>query len=119
MEIFYSDAKASAVLKATSKKVIVVKGTGKKLRQLTMEVSLQTSGGAFKSTTRIVDSDSSEKVYCRNPERYVFSLEKAPDKSGYKVNNILPKTSAFSEQEDVFATRLIHVSHGLFGIPLS
>jgi hypothetical protein len=119
METFFSEVRASALMNTTSNAKI--KGMATPIGKIQAEVSLQRSAGAFKHSTKVVEpkGKTPERVYCRNPERYVFRLERPEGGSSFLVKDLWDKSIAYTEVHDIGPWRFLFVSHYVQGVPLS
>jgi hypothetical protein len=112
-DVFFSEIRASGLLQTTTKL--------KWLSQIQAEESVQISSGAFKYTKKAIEPKGkiAEKIYCRNPDKYVFRLERPEGMKSFTIKEILPKESAYSELYDIMPRRFLCVSHSVLGVPLS
>ena len=110
MEDFFSEVRASGSLKM---KV----GSEKSPTELLM--SFVRSGGSSKFSSRQIQPEFSERVWCRNPEKYVFQINRMSENSSFTASNVLATSTPLSQSKDIFPYRFLDASFSISGIPLS
>lgn len=116
MDEFFSEVKASGILTITRRPPEGDPTTA------TYRRLFQFSGGSSKweeFRTENTGEAVVETVWCRNPEQYVFSLERPKESQNYSIRRIARGTTALSDAMDGTVYRHYNASHGLNGVRLS
>jgi hypothetical protein len=106
MQQFFSQIRASGSLETTS-----LKGQRSKYRLCFLR-----SQGSSKYSLLPLQPPQRETVWCRNPARYVFELERPPEQRRWILRDVFSKTTPLTQARDVFVYRFLDASHSVCGV---
>lgn len=116
-EAYFAEVAAAGTLKMSATR------PGADRLETVYEVSYLSSGGASKFEKQEIGKSTEEvsegTVWCRNPNRYVFHLERRSRDEPFIQRHLAAKDSDPIPLMDWYNFRYLNASHAVFGVPLS
>lgn len=82
-------------------------------------VRFVSSAGASKYERQQLRPGQNTVVWCRNPDRYVFLLERASEVSTFAARRMHPKNAPVFDSTERYAHRHFKAPYTVFGVPIS
>lgn len=115
LEAFYRRVKVSATVKHTQ-----LNATEQPVSNCFWEFSRAEDYHKYRRYCAGAPADQiSDEVFCRNPERYLFSLGRELPTEAYRVMAIMQPEPILANTPEAYAFRYLDCTYSVFGVPIS